>query len=258
MDVRLESVPTARRIAPLALVCALCVGCGAATDDAFYATADNKLITIEVRDTNNVTVTPVGPIGTDGCASIVRSPSGVLYSVCGSTGKPGPQQLATIDPKTGHATTTGTVVDGLQVMGLEFAPDGTLYTVGDANPASPTFSSLYTVDAKSGALTRIGSTGVSSFFHDFAVDRNGTMYGTTSDALYTIDLKTGTASKVVDFVGGGAIMGLSFNATQDKLYATDFKKPISAVYLVDMRTGFLTPVAATGYPLAHGLVPMNR
>jgi hypothetical protein len=31
--------------------------------------------------------------------------------------------------------------------------------------------------------------------------------------------------------------------------------PISALYLVDAKTGFLTPVAAIGYPLSHGLVP---
>jgi DNA-binding beta-propeller fold protein YncE len=258
MDTSRGWVTTVSGVLPLALLCAMCVNCGRATDDVFYAIADNKLITIEVRDVNDITTNVVGPTGSEGCAAIVRSPSGALYSVCGSTVKPGPQQLASIDPKTGHATRVGMVVEGLQVMGLEFAPNGTLYTVGDANPASPTFSSLYTVDVTSGSLTRIGSTGTSSFFHDFAFDGSGTMYGTTSDALYTIDLKTGTATKVVDFVGGGAIMGLSFNASQNKLYATDFKKPISAVYLVDIRTGFLTPVAATGFPLAHGLVPLNR
>ena len=84
------------------------------------------------------------------------------------------------------------------------------------------------------------------------------MYGTTSDGLYTIDLKTGTATKVVDFVGGGMVMGLSFNADQSKLYATDWKKPTSDVYVVDIHTGFLTPLAATGYPLAHGLAPIGR
>ena len=146
------------------------------------------------------------------------------------------------------------------MMGLEFAPDGTLYAVGDANGASPTFNSLYKVDLTSGVFTRIGATGVPppGFFMDFAFDRSGTMYGATSKELFTIDLKTGTATKVVDFVGGGDVMGLSFDANQDTLYATDWKAPISALYRVDIRTGFLTPVAAMGYPLAHGLVPSNR
>ena len=102
------------------------------------------------------------------------------------------------------------VVNGLTVMALKFAPDGTLYAVGDSNSSSPTFNSFYTVDAKTGALTRIGSTGAPSFFMDFAFDRKGTMYAATSLALYTIDPKAGTATKVVDFVGGSSVMGLAF------------------------------------------------
>ena len=258
MRVTFGLVRRIRGIGSLAIVCAASMNCGQATDDSLYATAGGQLLAIEVRDSNTVTTTPVGPIG-EGCGSIAQAASGVLYSVCGpGIAKIGPQQLATIDPKTGHATMVGPVVEGLQVMGIEFAPSGTLYAVGDANPASPTFSSLYTVDVRTGAFTRIGSTGAPSFFHDFAFDRSGTMYGTASDALYTIDLKSGTATKVVDFVGGGAIMGLSFNVDQTKLYATDFKRPISALYQVDIRTGFLTPLAATGYALAHGLVPAHR
>ena len=54
------------------------------------------------------------------------------------------------------------------------------------------------------------------------------------------------------------VMGLSFNVDQNKLYATDWKQPISDVYLVDLHTGFLTPLAATGYTLAHGLAPIGH
>jgi DNA-binding beta-propeller fold protein YncE len=123
---------------------------------------------------------------------------------------------------------------------------------------SPTFNSLYTVDAKTGALTRVGSTGDPSFFMDFAFDRKGTMYGATSLALYTIDPKAGTATKVVDFVGGSSVMGLAFSQDANKLYATDFKTPASDFYLVDTKTGHLMPVAATGYANSHNLVLVNR
>jgi hypothetical protein len=142
-------------------------------------------------------------------------------------------------------------------MGLEFAPDGTLYAVGDLNQASPTFNSLYSVNLTDGAFTRIGSTGAPEFFMDFAFDKNGTMYGASSRMLYTVDRKTGTATKVTDFVGGGDIMGLSYDARKDSLYATDWKVPNSTLYLVDVQTGFLTPVAAVGYPMSHALVPAN-
>jgi DNA-binding beta-propeller fold protein YncE len=169
---------------------------------------------------------------------------------------PGPQQLATIDPKTGHATMFGAPVEKLNVMALEFAPDGTLYAVGDANPASPTFNTLYTVDQKTGAFTAVGSTGVPApdFFMDLAFDARGTMYGASMFSLFTLDRKTGTATKVVDFVGGGGVMGLGYNAKQDKLYATDYKAPKSTLYVVDTKNGFLTPMANIGYPRSHGLV----
>ena len=261
MRVRSGLVQRLRGIVPVTILCAVSVNCGQPTD-SFYATAADgtKLITIEVRDINKVTTKLVGPTDTVGCVAMTLSPSsGALYSMCGrGVLEPGPQQLATIDPKTGHATLVGMVIDGLQVMGLEFAPNGTLYAVGDANPSSPTFNSLYTVDVVSGALTRIGSTGTSPFFMDFAFDGNGTMYGATSQTLYTIDPKTGIATKIVNFVGGGDIMGLSFNGSQNRLYATDYKMPISALYRVDVKSGFLTPVAATGYANAHALVPANR
>jgi hypothetical protein len=266
-----------RGILPVAVLCACTIGCSgnaARSVDRFYGivnspAADGKLVSIDVRDQNDVTITPIGAIGTYGCTSVALSRQGTLYSVCGPNDfadsqhkygcmTPGPQQLATIDPKTGHATMFGAAVEKLNVMALEFAADGTLYAVGDANPASPTFNTLYTVDQKTGAFTAVGSIGVPApdFFMDLAFDARGTMYGASMFGLFTIDRKTGTATKVVEFVGGGVIMGLGYNAKQDKLYATDWKTPKSALYVVDMKNGFLTPMADIGYPLSHGLVAL--
>ena len=243
------------------------LACGQKPDDALYATvagssptAPARLVTVSVRGVNDVTIGVVGSMDV-GCASLARLGEGAMYAVCG----PGiakadlPQQMATIDLKTGHATMFGSPITGLQVMGLEFAPDGTLYAAGDANPASPTFNSLYTVDVKTGAFARVGSTGIPApeFLMDFAFDKSGTMYAASSHSLFTIDRKTGVATKVVDFVGGGDVMGLSFDTSQSRLYASDWKAPNSALYLVDMKTGFLTPVAAFGYPLSHALVPAS-
>jgi hypothetical protein len=265
-----------RGILLIAVLYGSAIGCsgGARGVDRFYAivnspAADGKLVSIDVRNPNEVTITPIGTIGTFGCTSVTLSREGTLYSICGPGNfvdtqhkyacmTPGPQQLATLDPKTGRATMFGEPVEKLNVMALEFAPDGTLYAVGDANPASPTFNTLYTVDQKSGRFTAVGSTGVPApdFFMDLAFDARGAMYGASMFGLFTIDRKTGTATKVVEFVGGGGVMGLGYNAKQDKLYATDWKSPKSALYLVDTKTGFLSPMADIGYPLSHGLVAM--
>jgi hypothetical protein len=251
-----------------------CSGSGAGGVDRFYGivnspSADGKLVAIDVRAQNDAKITPIGTIGTFGCTSVALSGDGKLYSVCGPGSfadtqhkfgcmTPGPQQLATIDPKTGHATLFGVPVEKLNVMALEFAPDGTLYAVGDANPASPTFNTLYTVDPKTGAFTAVGSTGVPApaFIMDLAFDGHGTMYAASMFSLFTIDRKTATATKVVDFVGGGGVMGLGYNAKQDKLYATDYKAPRSALYVVDTKNGFMTPMANIGFPLSHGLVAL--
>jgi DNA-binding beta-propeller fold protein YncE len=264
MQTRRGRLTAVRGILPMAVLCASTIGCSgsaAGTADRFYATTgpDNKLVSIEISDGSKIKITPIGTTGARGCGSVALSADGTLYSVCGpGMMGPGRQQLAKIDPKTGHATLFGSEVFNLQVMGLEFAPDGTLYGVGDANRASPTFNSLYTVDLKTGEFTRIGATGVPDpeFFMDFAFDSRGVMYGASSHELFTIDRKTGIATKVVDFVGGGDIMGLAYNAKRDKLYATDFKTPNSALYVVNTQTGFLTPMASIGYPLSHGLVPV--
>jgi hypothetical protein len=82
-------------------------------------------------------------------------------------------------------------VPGLAVMAMAFGRNGTLYAVGDCNPApapsfectpgsDPTYNSLYKVNVKTGAFTRIGSTGAPQFFMDLTIDSDGTMLGETS------------------------------------------------------------------------------
>jgi Repeat of unknown function (DUF6923) len=252
-----------RALLAIALVTMLCVATGGCrrAPDRLYASVEmgTKMIQIDVQDGSKITTRLIGQTGTVGCISMALSPSGALKSMCGpGFGSPGPQQLATIDLATGHANPFGKVVSSLTVMAMKFAPDGTLYAVGDSNPSSPTFNSLYTVDANTGVFTRIGSTSAPAFFMDFAFDRGGTMYGATSLALYTIDRKTAAATRVADFVGGSAIMGLAFALEDKKLYASDFKTPISDLYTVDTRTGILTPVAALGYAYSHNLVSAKR
>ena len=254
------SRPVIGRVLAATVLCAALVGCGRSPDH-LYASADmgTKIIQIDVPPTGSAAIKLIGQTGTVGCISMALSASGSLYSMCGpGFGAPGAQRLATIDLTNGRANLTGKVVSGLTVMAMKFAPDGTLYAAGDSNPSSSTFNSLYTVDLKSGEFSRVGSTGAPAFFMDFAFDRSGKMYGATSLALYTLDRKTGVSTKVSDFVGGSAIMGLAFSPDEKRLYASDFKTPTSDLYTVDARTGFLTPVAALGYANSHNLVLAAR
>ena len=243
----------------------LAVTPAASEDDAkqiFYTLSSNPVTTaselwaIEVNG-SRVTTTDIGPTGF--CASLAISPSGTLLTMCGPLF--GTEQLASLDPRTGHATIFGVPVSGLAVMSMTFGPDGTLFAVGDCNPggasfdcgggpADPNYNSLYTVNQATGAFTRVGSTGAPQYFMDLAFDREGNMLGVTTTlqpsyvpaVLYRISTQTGAATKIADMVGSNTVMGLGFGR-DGKLYANDFVLN-PGLYLVDPKTGLETAIAS--------------
>jgi len=233
-----------------------------------FSTGAPELWAIKVTG-RKISTTDIGPMNAGGCASLAMSPSGTLFSMCGNLF--GVQQLATIDTKTGQGTLFGVPVPGLAIMAIAFAPNGTLYAVGDCNPNGPNFecgpgsgpdpnyNSLYTVDVTTGEVTRVGSTGAPQFFMDLAFDRNGNMFGVTTTLnpsyvpaiLYRINPATGAATKIVNLVGSNSVMGLAL-APDGKMYATDFTGN-SGLYRIDPNTGFETAVAAMPFGLSSGL-----
>jgi hypothetical protein len=218
-----------------------------------------------------VTTRDVGPTYGGDCGSLALSPQRRLYGMCGPIF--GAQQLATINQNTGRADLFGVPVPGLAVMAIAFGPDGTLYAIGDCNPdpttfectpgSDPTYNSLYKVDPRTGAFTRIGSTGAPQLFMDLTFDRYGNMLGVTSTVnpsgtpaiLYRIDPTTGKATKLVDLVGSNLMMGLAFGR-DGKLYGTDnFQN--SGLYRIDPTTGFETAIASLPSGFSSGVELMN-
>ena len=245
----------------------------------FYSTGNDagppngaELFSIEVSG-SKITTTDIGPTKGGDCISLALSPSGTLYSMCGPLF--GAQQLATIDPKTGLANLFGVAVPGLSVMAIGFAPNGILYAVGDCNPDAnfecntsssphdPNFNSLYTVNEATGAFTHVGSTGAPQFIMDLAFDREGHIFGvTTTDnpsvvpaILYRIDPETGKATKIANLVASNSVMGLAFGR-EGKLYATDFAQN-PGLYLIDIKTGFETAIAALPFSFSSSLELAN-
>jgi hypothetical protein len=216
-----------------------------------------------------VTTRDIGPTHGGDCGSLALSPHGTLYSMCGPTF--GAQQLATINPKTGRAHLFGVPVPGLAVMALAFGANGTLYAVGDCNPAPVTFectadkdfNALYTVNVTTGAFTRIGPTRAPQFFMDLTMDRHGTMLGVTTTLnpsgtpaiLYRINPATGTATKLVNLTGSNYVMGLAFGR-DGQLYATDAFANLG-LYRVGATTGLETATAALPFGFSSGLELMN-
>jgi hypothetical protein len=229
-----------------------------------------EIFAIRVRGAT-VTTRDVGPTHGGDCGSLARSPRGRLYSMCGPVF--GAQRLAIIDQRTGRAHLFGARVRGLAVMALAFGRTGTLYAVGDCNPAPETFectpgpaayNSLYTVNVRTGRFTRIGATGAPQFFMDLTVDRHGTLLGVTTTLnpslipaiLYRINPATGAATKLVNLVGSNTVMGLA-SGRDGTLYATDFVQN-PGLYRIDPATGFETAVAALPFGFSSGLELMKQ
>lgn len=263
-------------ISPSAALAARSVGHGDA-GQLFYTTSGAgtglpngaEIFAITVRGAK-VTTRDIGPTHGGDCGSLALSPHGTLYSMCGPLF--GAQRLATINRKTGRAHLFGVRVPGLAVMAMAFGRNGTLYAVGDCNPARVTFectpgpadyNSLYKIDVRTGAFTRIGSTGAPQFFMDLTFDRHGNMLGVTTTLnpsvvpaiLYRVDPATGKATKLFNLVGSNYVMGLAFGR-DGKLYATDnFEN--SGLYVIDTKTGFETAIAAMPFGFSSDLVLMD-
>ena len=75
MCARTNLARSVRGIVSIVFLCAVSVGCGQQSDDQLYSTAgpEGKLLRFDVRDVNKVTMTVVGLMGTEGCASLARS-----------------------------------------------------------------------------------------------------------------------------------------------------------------------------------------
>jgi hypothetical protein len=229
-----------------------------------------EIVAINVTG-SHVSFRDIGPTFGGDCGSLALSPRGTLYSMCGPLF--GAQQLATIDRSTGKASLFGVPVSGLAVMAIAFGPNGVLYAVGDCNPdpttfecrpgSDPNYNSLFTVNVKTGAFTRVGATGAPQFFMDLTFDRDGHMLGVTSTVnpsllpaiLYRINPSTGKATKINNLVGSNTVMGLAFGR-DGKLYATDFVQN-PGLYLLDAETGFETAIAAVPFGFSSGLELVN-
>ncbi len=91
--------------------------------------------------------------------------------------------------------------------GCSFSSDNTLYAITRAGE-------LYTVDLKTGAMTLVGNTGIeATYMADAVIDtKTDIMYwcvnSDTQNALYAVDLKTATPTKVYDLINEEQICGM--------------------------------------------------
>jgi hypothetical protein len=131
---------------------------------------------------------PIGESGFRALNSLAIDPAGRLFSAATRE-----DQLIVIDPSTGAGTAVVDLDFGptpVDVRGLAFAPDGTLFAI---NTEFPNQGILFTIDPDTGIGKRVGA--VDAFLQSLEVSSAGILY-TWRGGLRTIDPLTGAATRV--------------------------------------------------------------
>lgn len=171
-------------------------------------------------------------------------------------------QLASIDAGTSVLNDIGGLLDDVDVVAL--ACDGTLfgiYTPEEAEliPAGAqlagveTSDLLVTIDTATGAVTEIGELGLTRREYGLAFAPNGTLWASSGQDLYTLDLSTGAATATATLPGELTQMNaLAMNAA-GTLYGYD--EEVGRLFVIDPATGATNEVgnAAAGMGEVVGL-----
>lgn len=130
--------------------------------------------------------------------------------------------LATVDVETGEVSSIGNF--GVVLTDIAFDPSGKLYGLS--------FTDLYSIDANTAAVTKIGSHSISGG-NALVFGNDGILYGAGNQntGIFTIDPGTGKATKLgdIDFTSGG---DLAFH--DDNLYLASGNSQLINIDLNDL------------------------
>lgn len=193
-------------------------------------------------DTATAAGTDVGATGqTDGWGLAIDVDNTIFTTYAGFSGD---AQLATIDASTGAiASTIGGL--GVSLIAIEIDASGQLWGVGYNDQV------LYRIDKSNASTTAVGSTGI-SIMMDLSFDSSGSLYATTGNVLYSLNLATGAPTFVATYTGiaSGEVMSIMHDDT-DRLFAAAYVAD-SPLYEIDPSTGAATTIGATGLNRPHG------
>ena len=178
--------------------------------------------------------------------------TGTLWASCGSF-------LYTVDPATGRPLTTRSINGSSDIFNISFAPDGTLYGLGNNN------GNLYIVDTATATARFIGTSAQSIFGLEFGP--GGVLYGCGFD-LYQINPGTGAATDLgrlatgssalfgdLDFAPDGVMYGVTSQITSDSLYRIDL--PTATAALIGITGGDLRSIASVPEPSSIALLALG-
>jgi hypothetical protein len=182
-------------------------------------------------------------------ACLVVAPSwsdaAVLYAADGSAGHL--SSLVILNQGTGAVTSVVGPI-GFAVTGLAVHPTtGVLYgSTSNLDPAAP--ANLIRIDKTTGAGALIGPYGIGTTMPDLTFASDGTLYGWPQgiNALHTINISTGLATRVGNFNLGVSLPGLGIAATTDALIlAGSGQDPL---FRVNRNTGVAVPLTTLDWP----------
>lgn len=194
-----------------------------------------------------------------GMSATAFSPDGTLFGMLqGFFHRGGMSQLMRIDTQSGKAMPVG-FANAINAVSFDFTADGIAYVAGFSEPEMGMKGNtvLYSLNTANGQLTAIGDTGVDRIM-DFAFDSSGTMWATTANELYVIDLGTGASEHVASITGvesatddpHAEVMGIMFG-DDGLLYGTAYIEN-SPLFTIDTATGIADVVASPVMSFPHG------
>lgn len=104
-----------------------------------------------------------------------------------------------------------------------------------------------------GTFTTISSTALDPFAGDFSAASNTLLYiiTYTSSTLYSVDITTGAETMIAPVTGvtsGHNVSGMACDKTSGIMYVSSTNISASDIYTIDLTTGVLTNIGATGIP----------
>lgn len=210
----------------------------AKADDVYMVTSNQEFGTIDLNSglftqtgTEAVQVAGLGEIGSSLYASSYNVPAGSLYSV---------------NPANGVLTPIGVPTP------VDYTDFGSTLTTLYAVDRS---ADLYSIDPTTGAVTLVGSTGLTLSGYQNLSTNSSTLYFGNGANLYTLNISTGAATLVGNM--GGPQMG-AFVMDGGVLYGGNDVSP-SSVDTVDLGSGaatFQSTLSGTG-GVFFGLAPIQ-
>jgi DNA-binding beta-propeller fold protein YncE len=190
--------------------------------------------------------------------SVAVDPSGKFAYAANGGGGLTVISMYTINGTTGALTSQGTIAAGGFPISVTVDPSGKFVYVANQNS---TFGlagnvAMFTIDAKTGVLTSIGTIAAGTNPNSVVVDPTGKFayvvnFSSNDVSMYTINTTTGALASIGTIAAGTNPDSLAVDPAGKFAYVTNFKSNDVSMYTINSTTGALMPIGS----IAAGMSP---